>query len=156
MQSIGVKGRRPEAAYALPTEGEGDVGHHALHSDSVFKQPLPFSHTHSLSRTARVDPLVSPLTARARPASFAPLTRGMERREAQMCCLASSCGEEAHRLTALHSQVCAVCASLTAIWRRFLARGAFFRDRTSAFTPRSGGFRRVRACPRPATEGRAT
>ncbi|EKS42551.1 hypothetical protein HMPREF9696_00094 [Afipia clevelandensis ATCC 49720] len=71
-----------------------------------------------------------------------PHMRGVARRKAQRWCFASL-AKEAHRLTARHQ-------------RRFWARGALFRDRTDAFTPRSGGFRRVRACPRPAIEGRAT
>ena len=70
------------------------------------------------------------LALRARWAfSFAPHNmRGMERREAHLlfvslpafACEANG-DPEAHRLTALRRQVYAVCASLTAIWRRFWA-----------------------------------
>ena len=67
------------------------------------------------------------------------------------------CEKEARRLTALHSQVYAVCASLTAIWRRFFTEEPCFRDRTSAYRASDpAGFRPPSSCPRPAIEGRAT
>jgi hypothetical protein len=67
------------------------------------------------------------------------------------------CEKEARRLTALRRQVYAVCASLTAIWRRFFTRGPCFRDRTSAYRASDpAGFRPPSSCPRPAIEGRAT
>ena len=58
-----------------PHKGEGDVRHRALHSDSVFKQPLPNSHVTVLSRIdARGELLVLPLAT----------MRGMERSEAHL------------------------------------------------------------------------
>ncbi len=99
-------------------------------SDSIVRQPLsfthPFAHTQSLSRHARVAFF-----------SFTPRNmRGMERREAQMWCLAAGIrlrGEWFSGSASPHG----------APLRRFWARGPHFRVRTGAARPDPAGFPRL-------------